>query len=75
MAFNGDEQKKEIPGRKEGKEIKAEEDQDEQRDTDALTLMLSDGFMCVCVKVSVCVQTHVNTHKAQPSEMSNVRFR
>lgn len=41
MAFNGDghiKKKKKIPGRKEGKKIKAEEDQDrrEHRDTDTL---------------------------------------
>lgn len=39
MAFNGDgHKKKKIPGRKEGKKIKAEEDQDrrEHRDTDTL---------------------------------------
>lgn len=40
MAFNGDGhiKKKKIPGRKEGKKIKAEEDQDrrEHRDTDTL---------------------------------------
>ena len=52
VAFNGDRQKKEIPGRKGRWEIKAEEDQDrrEQRDTDTL----SDGFMRVCVCVCVC---------------------
>lgn len=41
MAFNGDghiKKKKKIPGRKEGKKIKAEEDQDrrEHRNTDTL---------------------------------------
>lgn len=40
MAFNGDGhiKKKKIPGRKEGKKIKAEEDQDrrEHRNTDTL---------------------------------------
>ena len=56
VAFNGDRQKKEIPVRKGRWEIKAEEDQDgrEQRDTDTLTLILSDGFMRVCVCVCVC---------------------
>lgn len=73
MAVNGDRQKKEIPGRKEGKKIKADEDQDrrEQRDTDTLRWV----YVRLCVR-----RHHANTHmharsvKVQPSEMSNVRF-
>lgn len=74
VAFNGDRQKKEIPGRKGRWEIKAEEDQDgrEQRDTDTLTLILSDGFMRVCACVDTCRYTHA-LRTCQSTAIRNVK--
>lgn len=62
MAFNGDGQKKEIPGGEEVKEIKAEEAQDrrEQRDTDTLRWIYVHLCVGVCVhrrmKIHTCMQ-------------------
>jgi len=73
-AFNGDGHTKEIPGRKEGQEIKGAEDQDghEQRDIDSL--MDLSIFARACAHHSLHMQIHTFTHKKYQSMiLKNVR--